>query len=928
MRPFRSLAPVLAVAIAGCAGVPEDTGTLKSLESRRVTVDRGGRVEAPDDKAISSYRDYLKSAPNDPYRPEALRRLGDLEIERSESRQAPETQVKGATDYRAAIAMYQDLLKAHPNYAGNDRVLYQLARAYEASGDLRQSLRTLDQLIARYPATPYRAEAEFRRGELLFTARDYGAAQQAYEAVMSGGEGSLYYERALYMHGWSHFKQLQYDSALQSFFRVLDRKLIGRVRPESAEVPQMSRADAEMVDDTFRAMSLSLSALDGAESIPRYIHNTRQQYEFLVYRELGDLYRKQERAKDAADSYQAFARRHPTHPQSAHMQVRVIEVYQQAGFASATVEAKKTFVTQYGLDSAYRQANRDTYDRVQPLVRTHLEDLARHYHAAAQKTKQTADYQEATRWYRGFLKAFPADPKAPGMNFLLAEMLYEDKRYAEAAVEYEMTAYHYAAHAQAAEAGYRALLAHAEDEKRAAPGDKPAIQKRGIESGLRFATAHPGDARTAAVLTSAAEKLYARHDPEQARAVAQRVLNLEPQAQPALRRTAWTVMAHVDFERGAFDRAEHEYKQALALLADKDAARGPLTERLAASVYKQGEQARAAGHLAEAVTHFERVALVAPASPMRATAEYDAAATLITAKQWNGAARILEDFRVRYPGHALQDEVTSKLAAVYLENRQWDKAATELEHMAAAGKEPKLAREALWQAAELYEKGGKRAQAAAAYERYVKQNPEPFETAIEARHRLAEISRQDGQAARRTAWLKELVKTEQSGAEARTDRTRYLAAQASLVLAEPYYEDYRRVALVEPLKKNLKLKKAKMEEALKAYTVAVDYGVADVATASTFKIADLYHDFSRALLESQRPKGLKADELEQYNVLLEEQAYPFEEKAIEVHEVNARRTAKGLYDQWVQRSFTALGKLRPVRYAKTEREEGVFNVLR
>jgi hypothetical protein len=88
----------------------------------------------------------------------------------------------------------------------------------------------------------------------------------------------------------------------------------------------------------------------------------------------------------------------------------------------------------------------------------------------------------------------------------------------------------------------------------------------------------------------------------------------------------------------------------------------------------------------------------------------------------------------------------------------------------------------------------------------------------------------------------------------------------------------------------------------------------------------LYHDFSKALLGSQRPKGLKGEELEQYNVLLEEQAYPFEEKAIELHEINVRRVPTGIYDQWVKKSITALGQLRPVRYAKTEKDEEVIRV--
>jgi hypothetical protein len=104
--------------------------------------------------------------------------------------------------------------------------------------------------------------------------------------------------------------------------------------------------------------------------------------------------------------------------------------------------------------------------------------------------------------------------------------------------------------------------------------------------------------------------------------------------------------------------------------------------------------------------------------------------------------------------------------------------------------------------------------------------------------------------------------------------------------------------------------------------------VAEVATAAVYRTADLYTDFSQALLKSQRPKGLNAEETEQYNIMLEEQAFPFEEKAIEIHEINAKRTSQGIYDNWVKQSFAALAKLRPARYAKSEKSGGYVNAIR
>ena len=99
-------------------------------------------------------------------------------------------------------------------------------------------------------------------------------------------------------------------------------------------------------------------------------------------------------------------------------------------------------------------------------------------------------------------------------------------------------------------------------------------------------------------------------------------------------------------------------------------------------------------------------------------------------------------------------------------------------------------------------------------------------------------------------------------------------------------------------------------------------------TEAPFRIAGLYRDFGKALLASERPKRLSKVEREQYDVLLEEQAFPFEEKAIELHELNARRAARGVWDAWVQQSYAALRELRPVRYGKVEMSEGTVDAIR
>ena len=55
--------------------------------------------------------------------------------------------------------------------------------------------------------------------------------------------------------------------------------------------------------------------------------------------------------------------------------------------------------------------------------------------------------------------------------------------------------------------------------------------------------------------------------------------------------------------------------------------------------------------------------------------------------------------------------------------------------------------------------------------------------------------------------------------------------------------------------------------------------------------------------------------------MLEEQAYPFEEKAISLHKKNIQLLERGIYNDWIAKSIAQLGKLVPVRYAKVEKGE-------
>jgi cellulose synthase operon protein C len=919
---------------ARAPAAPQKPATIKDLDNQTVDVNTDPPQNVDTAKTMESYKRFLDlNAGDASLRAEALRRLGDLNLESSESERI-ERELATNEGLRAteAIHLYSALLKAYPKYERNDSVLYQLARAYELNAQPEKALASLDQLVAQYPASHFMDEAQFRRGELLFADKAYPKAQAAYEAVIRIGVSSGFYNQSLYKHGWSLFKQGENERSLDSFAGVLDSVMVSKRDPNGLiEIDTLTRANRELVEDTFRVMSITFSYLDGPKTIDDFVrHRKPRPYSYLLYARLGDLYMEKERYTDAADSYRAFVSQDRNNEKAPLLEMQAIEAYQKGGFPELVLQSKKEFVENYSYGTAYwRGRDPKSEPKVVDVLKTNLKDVAQYYHAQAQRTKDVADYQEAAKWYRSYLTSFPDDPGSAVTNYLLADTLFESKQYLSAAQEYESTAYHYGDHEKAAAAGYAAIVAYGKQEETLSGEPKAALHLKSLDSSLKFAAAFPAHPETAQVLTRAATELYAAKDYLRAVSASEALLAKQPPVDVAKQRIAWTVIGNSNFDQGVFDKAEAAYTHAQALMPATDPERPAIVERLAASIYKQGEQKSQSGDSAAAVEDFLRVSALAPTSKVRANADFDAAALLVTQKQWDRAIVVLEGFRRNFPQSPLQTDVTRNLAVAYSESNRPGQAAVEFEQIAASPKEtPEVQREATLQAADLYDKSGNTAKSRAMLEAFVKHFPQPLNPAMEARNKLSVIAAKAGDYSGRDYWLRDIVAADRSAGAVRTDRSRALAAKATLTLAAPTREEFKSIKLVAPLKKSLAEKRKAMEAALKAYEAAADYQVAEVTTAATFESAELYRQLGKDLMSSERPKNLNKDELEQYDVLLEEQAFPFEEKAIKLHEVNTARAKDGTYDEWVQKSFAALAQLNPGRYGKVEISEPLVESIR
>lgn len=981
------IAPALAASCAAHRETPT-SGTLAELRSVRPDLQEA-TIEQGLEQAMQGYRRFLEETPETAMTPEAMRRLADLKLEKqfgirtgdakpremaapatasapqrpgadasrpgtaAGSRESDEdfeqrtTAASGLTwagddgaagaaraaadpaSANEAIALYDKLLAEYPNYKDSDQILYQKARAFDELGRTEDAIATMERLVRANPQSSHVDEVQYRRGEYFFMRRRFRDAESAYGAVIALGARSSYYELALYKLGWTLYKQEFYEDALNKYMALLDYKVsIGYDFDQTHE-----EDDERRVADTYRVISLSFSNLGGgADTVRDYFARFgNRSYEDRIYGNLGEHYLAKLRYDDAANTYKAFVALYPFHRAAPRFSMRVIDTFSQGGFPKLVLQAKREFASAYGLQGPYwRHFTPEDSPEVLGYLKANLKDLATHYHAQYQSAQaadeKLASYGEARRWYGDFLESFPTDDASPGINYRLADLLLENKDFVEAAKQYERTAYGYPAHAQSAAAGYAAVYAYREQLKVAGDG-QDAVRRDAVNSSIRFADAFPEHEQAASILGAAADDLYEMKDYDDAVASAQRVIDTYPGADPAVRRSAWVVVAHASFELALYPRAEEAYTQVLAVTPEGDASRAAFVDNLAASIYKQGELAKNAGDFRTAADDFLRIRRAAPTSTIRAAAEYDAGAALMALSDWTAAAGVLEAFRDAYPQHELQREASRQIALAYRESGQLSRAAGEYDRLASQSEDPALRSEALLVAGDLYAQSKVPDRALDAYMRYVDQFPRPVETALETRLKIAEIHKAAVDDALYQKTLTDIVRIEAEAGADRTVRTRTIAARSALVLAEQSYRECVAVKLTQPFETSLKEKKQRMDAAIGAMDRLVAYEIADVTAAATYYMAETYLDFSRALAASERPTDLSPENLKEYDEALETEAFPFEEKAIDVHEKNLEMLRAGVLNTWTEKSLGKLAELVPGRYAKNEVSSGFLGAI-
>jgi len=887
------------------------------------------------DGARQAYTDYLKHADKgDHTREAALNRLAQLEFQiadklRRDHDAAVEARSANPDDlaYQAqldrTIELLTTSLRDYPAARNNDRLLYQLAKAYDQKGDWKSSLATLRQLAKAFPKSVHFVEAQFRVAEAAFSTGDYLAAEDAYTDVIGVRKGSNFYEKSLFKRGWCRYKQGNHDLALDDF--------IGAVTQHRFDDPaNLEKSELEQFHEYFRAIALAVTNIGGAARLPELLARFSDfAHTYHVYSTIADMYLGQERYNDAAETMRRFVSGHARHERVPAAHEKIIEIWQASGFPKPTHDAVEHFFSAYNPASKYwtgAESQADTRKSTLASLRKYILLESAYFHSAYQKSHRADDLESARTWYERYLKHYSSFARHDNIHFLYAELLAQSGNGAAALPHYETAAYD-GDLVLNRDAAYATVLASSRMFETAATSpERDAWLNRHLRYASLYGRHYPNDPRTAQVVLHAAETAYAQKQFERTIELA---ASIGDSAASEVQLRSGELRARSLLSLKRFAEAEETYQRLLGSGQVADRNRRELEDGLALSVYKQAEAARDTGKRWQAFSHFSRIVRVAPGSDIAATGLYDAIALAMKEEDWRNAIVAIRSFQATYPDHKYSGDVAKKLSVAYLKSNQDIKAAEALEKVADREKDRATKTAALWQAAQLHKTRNNHAEAIRLFGEYVRSYSDPYPQYLEAMYMLVEVHEASGNGAEADNWRRKIIDANSKAYKnQKNDRSQYIASTAAITLARKRHAEFNTHRLVAPLETSLKRKKTVMQDAVLLYGRASTVGVHETTTEATYAIADIYESFGKALLKSERPKNLKPKELEQYEILLEDQAFPFEAKAIEFHETNVARLKDGAYNDWIEKSLVKLRALFPVRYTRTEKIDPYFNVNR
>ena len=283
-----------------------------------------------------------------------------------------------------------------------------------------------------------------------------------------------------------------------------------------------------------------------------------------------------------------------------------------------------------------------------------------------------------------------------------------------------------------------------------------------------------------------------------------------------------------------------------------------------------------AARLLEALTARFPDAPEAPGYSLRAVRLYREGGDL------EGMERVASVFRLRYPRREEGVEIAGILGAYLEERKEFLKAADVYAEVADRFSKDAAAGRFLFQSALLARDHGDLKKARIRFSSYRDRYPQPRWKNAYASLSVGLFDWGKGNVKTALRGMEEGIRQVEAGVEADAPRELFeVEGKAQIAIGEYWADQFRSLKLTAPLEKNLAIKDRFFRRSLQAYAKAEQKAPLEVALNASELSGDLLVEFGKAILASQRPKGMNEEERARYEAALAGRARPFFERSLD-----------------------------------------------
>jgi len=877
---------------------------VKALEEKRKgakgSLGEAAKVDSP---VMQKYLKLLE-LPGTPEerKPEILLRLAELAYRREEAalksayEEGTDMDILPGDKYPRTIGFYRTLADDYPSSEQALTAMYNLGYLYGEEGEVVLSARYYGKVLELSPDTPYATEIHMRMGESAFNLGIYREAVDHYSEVLSSGREE-YRAKALYKLGWSYYKLDMYPVAIETFSHIMDEK-----------TPQNRTLKGEALD----IMGRTFVEWEGVDGVVGYLDGREagKEYGDLLFKVLGDLYMEGSRHKDAVRAYETGTAAYPLTEVAFPMERGIINGYLAMQDPEAANLRRQLWYDLYRPGTPWDEGkSEELRSERDERLEEGLRLAALYRHSKAQRGEGAIE--DAVTQYERYHELFGISGEdGYEMAYAQAQAYKEAGQSRAAADKYREVAL------------YDSILDHREDASYRRVEALGEICELGsecydelIEAHWSYVELNPDADGVAEMLFAAGELSFAKEDFDGARrgfgSVVERFPGnpLDPESTERIARSYFREDNFADAEGWARktiekDPVEETRERALKLISY--------------SIFKEAELAEAAGDNEGAVTHFFRMAKEFPEGDAAQVSLYRGAEALRKLGREEEAAKVYRRIAEEYKSSKYAESSLTLSSEILSSLGDWGGVAVNYEDLYRLDVTSAEAPGHLYRAAMAFEKAGDKARALSLYTE--------FEEVFPTDGRYAQVLYLKG------ALLDSMERLPEAeeyyalswAAPAEGDENVY-RAKASLALGEKELARFSEIRLAGDLAAALEAKERSLEKALGHLIDTATLPYAETLAASLYYAGEAFEEMKVALLESEKPEGLSEEELEEYMFLIEEKAFPLEERGIEFYRKGVAAAQRaGAWNEWVERIYARLEALLPWAFQRGEELVGAW----